>query len=61
MAIIIDKGALCICVRKSSNVILLTKEMKKSQKLRCGKLLTVDPLECFFLRPNSILTYCHIT
>ena len=29
MAIIIDKGALCICVRKSSNVILLTKEMKK--------------------------------
>lgn len=29
MAIIIDKVALCICVRKSSNVILLTKEMKK--------------------------------
>ena len=29
MAIIIDKGEIGSCVRKSSNVILLTKEMKK--------------------------------
>lgn len=51
MAIIIDKGALCICVRKSSNVILLTKEMKKGvinkPIINDGKMVLNNDLRVF--------------
>ena len=54
MAIIIDKGALCICVRKSSNVILLTKEMKFY--VVCENFLR-RVFDVLFLRSEIILYY----